>query len=65
MKIKYFFYAILIAFSAEIGFAASPRNEKELVQPDSWVYDSLTAIAIENGRVEWTIFNNYSAKFNS
>lgn len=54
MKIKYFFYAILIAFSAEIGFAASPRNEKELVQPDSWVYDSLTAIAIENGRVDFS-----------
>ena len=53
MKRK-FFYAVLFAFSAELVFAASPRNEKELIQPDSWVYDSLTALAVENGRVDFS-----------
>ena len=54
MKIKFFLCAMLIVLSGELIFAASPRNEKELIQPGSWVYDSLTAIAIESGRVDFS-----------
>ena len=33
---------------------ASPRRDKELVQSDSWVYDALTSLAIQNGRVDFS-----------
>ena len=54
MRIKFFFCTVLIIFLGKMAFTASPRNEKELIQPDSWVYDSLSALAIENGRVDFS-----------
>lgn len=43
-------FSLLIVFQ---GFSA-PRSEQELVLSGSWVYDALTAIALESGIVQFT-----------
>lgn len=35
-------------------FSASPRNAKELIPAGSWVYDSLSLLATENGTVDFS-----------
>ncbi len=46
--------AVFFAINSASFLFAAPRSEQELVLTGSWVYDALTAIALENGIVQFT-----------
>ena len=44
---------LLLLFTVSALYA-SPRGRNELVRPGSWIYDSLTAISLEEGRTDFS-----------
>lgn len=42
---------MFLLFQTQI-FSGTRRNEKELIEADSWIYGALTAVTLENGQLE-------------
>jgi len=48
-------FSALLCFLLSAGaLYAAPRGKQELVPAGSWVYDALTAIALEEGRADFS-----------